>query len=119
VQPASVAEQRDADALLLEERQMRIDRREPRAGAAESPVRTRRQRLPAAARAAAGAPRARPIVRPASTVARVRRAISSRMGSTASGRGPRLPWRAFSLFALANLYLVRRQLLPPAIRCVP
>ena len=27
--------------------------------------------------------------------------------------------RAFSLFALANLYLVRRQLLPPAARCVP
>ena len=26
--------------------------------------------------------------------------------------------RAFSLFALANLYLVRRQLLPPAARCV-
>src|SRR4029453_12599781 len=27
--------------------------------------------------------------------------------------------RAFSLFALANLYLVRRQLVPPAARCVP
>ncbi len=26
--------------------------------------------------------------------------------------------RAFSLFALANLYLVRRQLLPPQVRCV-
>jgi len=26
--------------------------------------------------------------------------------------------RAFSLFALANLYLVRRQLLPPQARCV-
>jgi IS5 family transposase len=26
--------------------------------------------------------------------------------------------RAFSLFALANLYLVRRQLLPPPVRCV-
>ena len=26
--------------------------------------------------------------------------------------------RAFSLFALANLYLVRRQLLPPQATCV-